>query len=68
MTGEISLGGVYVPALLVFGAAGLALTGVLTQVFLRLGLYKFFAYRPVVDLCIFLLIVGAFVLMTEVAP
>ncbi|WP_188062988.1 DUF1656 domain-containing protein [Sphingobium sp. KCTC 72723] len=59
MTGEIALGGVYVPTLLLLALLALALTWGLTRLIAMLGLYRFLAYRAAVDLGLFVLILGA---------
>lgn len=64
MIGEISIGGVYVPALLLLALAALALTGILTQILQLVGFYRLIAYRPLVDLCLFMLLLGTIVLLT----
>ncbi|HWW63164.1 MAG TPA: DUF1656 domain-containing protein [Sphingomonadaceae bacterium] len=58
MIGEVDLFGVFVPLLLLLGAIALVLTGVLTQVLSWLGAYRVVAYRPLVDLALFILILG----------
>ena len=45
MTGEIALGGVYVPTLLLLALVALVLTWVVTRLFGAAGLYRFLAYR-----------------------
>ncbi len=52
MIGEIAIGGVYVPALLLLGLLALVLTGLLTQIFSLIGVYRLVAYRPLVDLSV----------------
>jgi len=64
MIGDLSTGGVYVPALLVMALLALAVTGIFTQLLRILGLYRIIAYRPAVDLSIFILIVEFLVLVT----
>lgn len=59
MTGEVSLGGVFVPTLLLLALAALFLTYALTRVIGLLGLYRFLAYRALVDLSLFVLVLGA---------
>lgn len=59
MTGEVNLGGVFVPTLLLLVLAALLLTYGLIRVISLLGLYRFFAYRAIVDLSIFVLLLGA---------
>jgi hypothetical protein len=62
--GEISLFGVYVPALLLLALGALAVTGLLSRLLQLSGFYRLIAYRPLVDLCIFALLLGLIVLLT----
>jgi hypothetical protein len=64
MIGEISIGGVFFPPLLLLGLLALALTGVLSRLFQIIGVYRFVAYRPLVDLALFVLLLGLAVLLT----
>jgi hypothetical protein len=64
MIGEISIGGVFMPALLVLGAFALVATALLTQLLQVIGVYRVVAYRPLVDLAIFVLLLGLIVLLT----
>lgn len=65
MIGEVSLFGVYVPALLLLALVALVVTGLLTRVLQLAGFYRLIAYRPLVDLCLFALLLGLVVLLTE---
>jgi hypothetical protein len=58
MTGEVSLGGVFVPTLLVSALAALALAFALSRLIAAFGLYRFVAYRALVDLSLFVLLLG----------
>ncbi|MDH7640619.1 DUF1656 domain-containing protein [Sphingomonas oryzagri] len=64
MIGEISIGGVFFPPLLLFGLLALGVTGVLSRLFQIIGVYRFVAYRPLVDLALFILLLGLAVLLT----
>jgi hypothetical protein len=64
MIGELSIGGVYVPALLMLGVLALVITGLLTQLLQLIGVYRVVAYRPLVDLSLFVLVLGLIVLLT----
>ncbi len=64
MIGEVSIAGVYVPALLVLALIALVLAGVLTQLLQLVGFYRVIAYRPLVDLCLFLFLLGGIVFLT----
>lgn len=58
MTGEVSLAGVFVPTLLVLALAAMALSFLLTRLIGMFGLYRFVAYRALVDLSLFVLTLG----------
>ena len=59
MTGEIALGGVFLPTLVLLAGVALILTAFATRLVGAFGLYRFVAYRALVDLCLFVLILGA---------
>ena len=63
MTGEIALGGVYVPTLLLLALVALILAWAVTRLIGALGLYRFLAYRAAVDLSLFLLILGGLAIL-----
>ncbi len=63
MTGEIALGGVYVPTLLLLALVALILSWALTRLIAALGLYRFVAYRAAVDLSLFILVLGGIALL-----
>ena len=63
MTGEIALGGIYVPTLLLLALVALLLAWVVTRLIGARGLYRFLAYRAAVDLSIFILILGGLALL-----
>lgn len=65
MIGEISIGGVYLPALLVLAGVALVLTWMLTRLFALVGAYRVVAYRPLVDLACFLMVLGLLVFLTN---
>lgn len=67
MTGEINLGGVYVPTLLLLALAAMALTYVATRIIGAFGLYRFLAYRAIVDLSLFILLLGALAILVPKA-
>jgi len=58
MIGEVSLFGIYMPALLLLAAVALVVTGLLSRLFSLAGVYRFVAYRPLVDLAVFVLLLG----------
>jgi hypothetical protein len=64
MIGEISIGCVYVPILLLLALAALTITGLLTQLLQLVGFYRLIAYRPLVDICLFVLLLGLLVFLT----
>jgi hypothetical protein len=63
MTGEIALGGIYVPTLLLLALIALILAWAATRLIGALGLYRFLAYRAAVDLSLFVLILGGLALL-----
>jgi hypothetical protein len=67
MIGEVSIGGVFVPVLLVRALAALVLTGFLSRLLAVTGAYRFVAYRPLADVALFGLVLGLLSLLTPVA-
>jgi len=65
MIGEISIGGVYIPSLLLLSCAAGILTVLLSRVLSFVGFYRLVAYRPVADIALFLLLLAAIVWLTE---
>lgn len=65
MTGEVAIYGIYVPSLLVLALVALLATMALTRLFNFLGLYRFLAYRALVEVCLFVLVLG---LLARFAP
>ena len=65
MIGEISIGGVYIPSLLVFVCADLILMGLLSRILSLTGFYRLVAHRPLTDVALFLLLLAAVVWLTE---
>lgn len=66
MTGEIALGGVFVPTFLLLALVALILTSGLTRLIAALGLYRFLAYRAAVDLSLFVLMLGALAFLVPI--
>lgn len=66
MTGEIALYGVYVPTLLVLGIAASLVTMVLMRLLNLIGAYRLFAYRALVDLCLFVIVLGFFAWLSPI--
>lgn len=65
MTGEISLGGVYLPTVLVLAVIAMALTWVLNRLLKAVGAYRLIAFRPLAELALFVLIFGLVSLLTS---
>lgn len=65
MIGEISIGGVFVPTLLLLGVIALLLTGLLVRLMAFAGLYRFVAYRALVDLSLFVIVFGLLALLSS---
>lgn len=63
MTGEIALGGIYVPTLLLLALVALLLSWGLSRLIGAFGLYRFLAYRAAVDLSLFILLLGGLALL-----
>ena len=64
MIGEISIGGVYFPPLLLLAFAMLAVTGIVSRLLQLAGFYRYVAYRPLVDLSLFVLLLGLAVIFS----
>ncbi len=64
MTGEIAIGGVYLPSILLLGVAAVILTAIATRLLAFAGAYRVVTYRPLVDLAVFVLILGLLALLT----
>lgn len=64
MIGELAIGGVLVPVLLLLAAAALVLTTVLAHLLALSGFYRLVAWRPLVDVALFLLVLGLLVVAT----
>jgi hypothetical protein len=64
MIGEISVGGVFFPPLLLLGALALVISGILSRLFQIIGVYRYVAYRPLVDCALFVLILGLIVILS----
>lgn len=62
MMHDIVIGGVYMPGLLLLGIVVLILTGLLTRLINLAGGYRFVVYRPLVDVALFVIILGLLVL------
>jgi len=65
MIGEVSIGGVYVPSLLLFACAAVILTAVLSRLLSLVGFYRLVANRPVTDISFFLLLLAAIAWVTK---
>ena len=64
MIGDVNIGGVYFPALVLLGIIGLCITGLLTRLINAVGGYRLIVYRPIADLAIFVLVLGLLILLT----
>lgn len=64
MIGEVSIGGVFLPSLLVLAIAALAIVVLLSRLLVLVGAYRLVAYRPLVDVALFLLILGLLASLT----
>ncbi|EIZ80198.1 hypothetical protein WSK_1231 [Novosphingobium sp. Rr 2-17] len=59
MNGETAIFGIYVPSLLLLALVALVSTWLITRLADLAGLYRFVAYRALVDLCLFVMVLGA---------
>lgn len=66
MTGEIAIYGVFVPTLLVLAIFASIATLALMRLFNFVGVYRFLAYRGLVDLCLFVLVLGLFAWLSPI--
>ena len=64
MIGEVSIGGVYFPSLLVLVCVAVVLTGLLSRLLSGVGFYRLVAYRPLTDIALFLLLLAAIAWLT----
>ncbi|WP_159982792.1 MULTISPECIES: DUF1656 domain-containing protein [unclassified Novosphingobium] len=65
MNGEVSIGGVFMPTILLLAVIATVLTMTLLRFINVAGLYRFVAYRALVDLCIYIMVLGA---LSLIAP
>jgi len=65
MIGEISIDGVYIPALLLLVLVAVVLVALLSRLFVMVGLYRFATNRPLADIALFLLLLAAVAWMTS---
>jgi hypothetical protein len=63
MNGEIAIAGVYMPTILLLAVIASLLTMLLLRLIDRAGLYRFVAYRALVDLCLYIMVLGALSLL-----
>ncbi|MDL5365398.1 hypothetical protein HEP73_00615 [Xanthomonas sp. GW] len=65
MFADLSIDGVFVPGLLAVALVALALSLLVSRLLARLGLYRVFAYRPLVGLSLFVILAE---LLIRLAP
>jgi len=65
MIGEISIGGVYIPSLLLLVLAAVILMALLSRFLSAVGFYRLVAYRPLADIAFFLLLLAAIAWITS---
>lgn len=68
MRGEIVIGGVYFPSLLVLAIVAIVLLLLVRRLLDRIGFYRWVGSRPLADLALFVLIVGLLVFVTMPGP
>jgi hypothetical protein len=59
VTGEFDIYGVYFPAFIVFAGVAFLLQLAVKRLFDRLGVYRFVWHRPLFDLAIYVILLGA---------
>ena len=59
MTGEFDIYGVYFPAFIIFAGIAFLLQLAIKRLFDRLGVYRFVWHRPLFDLAIYVILLGA---------
>jgi hypothetical protein len=64
MIGEISIGGVYIPSLLLLVLAAVVLTALMSRLLSVFGFYRLVAYRPLADIAFFLILLGVIACIT----
>lgn len=64
MIGEVAIGGVLVPPLLLLAILALAATMLLTRLLALVGFYRVVAWRPLVDVALYFLVLGLIVAVT----
>lgn len=57
------MGGIYLPTLLLLAVVAAALTWLLVRMLGALGVYRFVAYRALVDLCLFVFVLAALAIL-----
>jgi hypothetical protein len=65
MRGEISIGGVYIPSLLLLVLAAVVLTALLSRFFSAIGFYRLVVFRPLIDIAFFVLLLAAIAWITS---
>lgn len=63
MNGETSIMGIYMPTILVLAVAAAVLTMLLLRLLDYLGVYRFVAFRALVDVCVYIMVLGALSLL-----
>ncbi|GGD78650.1 DUF1656 domain-containing protein [Croceicoccus mobilis] len=58
MTGEVSIGGVFVPTLLLLAILAMVIAALVIRLLSLVGGYRYLAYKALVDLAIFVLVFG----------
>lgn len=59
MNGEFDIYGVYFPAFIIFAGIAFLLQLIVRRLFDRLGVYRFVWHRPLFDLALYVILLGA---------
>ena len=64
MIGEISIGGVFIPSLLIWGVIAFVLNVALRRLLYAVGFYRLVWHRPLFDAALFVLLLAGVVAMS----
>lgn len=68
MNGEFDIYGVYLPSFVVFAAAAFLLQIAVRRIFDAFGVYRFVWHRPLFDLAVYVILLGAVTAGSRLLP